>query len=355
MLATALEGRRARAAAWVAFTASMHPLMGGLAAALWGIYELSRTRGGAVAAGVVLLFPMTPAYRTVLDRLPYHMITKWEWYEWLGAVAPLAILAWIGRWGRPPACGGLPGRPEGLETPGIATSGDAANKSVHATFAPLADVCHALIAFQALFLVLALAVCLPALATLSRTQPMRSLHFVYILMFLFTGGLLGQFAIKRRIWLWALVFAPLCGGMWFAQRQLFPATSHLEWPWIESSNPWVRAFEWIRANTPKDAHFAMDPETMALPGEDQHGFRVIAQRSRMADLVKDSGPASLMPELAARWLEQVDAQRGIERFGPAEFQRLRAKYGVDWVVLSSGPPAGLECPCHRGVFVCEIK
>ena len=41
--------------------------------------------------------------------------------------------------------------------------------------------------------------------------------------------------------------------------------------------------------------FALDPRYMALPGEDQHGFRVIAQRSALADAVKDSGAATMFP------------------------------------------------------------
>jgi hypothetical protein len=219
----------------------------------------------------------------------------------------------------------------------------------------MADICKALILFQSLFIVLGLAVCLPQLAALSRFQPMRSLHFVYILMFLLAGGLTGQFVVKRCLWRWALLLIPVCGGMWFAQRQLFPSTSHIEWPWISNSNRWVQAFEWIRSSTPKDAYFAMDPETMNVPGEDQHGFRALAQRSRMADLVKDTGPASLMPELAVSWLEQIEAQRGMERFGPADFQRLKAGYGVDWVLLRGAPPAGFHCPYRQEpLAVCRI-
>jgi hypothetical protein len=38
-----------------------------------------------------------------------------------------------------------------------------------------------------------------------------------------------------------------------------------------------------------DAYFALDPEHMRLPGEDQHGFRAIAEHSMLADRVKDSG------------------------------------------------------------------
>ncbi|MFB3777176.1 MAG: DUF6798 domain-containing protein [Bryobacteraceae bacterium] len=321
VLATALEGRRGRALLWALFTVAVHPLMGVLAAALWGSYELVRVRQSLAVAGVFLLAPVTPAYEEVLKKLPYHMITKWAWYEWIGAIAPMAILAWIGR-----------------QRPG-----------------PIQTLGRALVIFQAVFLVAGLAVCLPGLASLSRTQPMRSLHLVYILMFLLIGGLLGEYVLKRHAWRWALLLVPLSGGMWYAQRQLFPATPHLEWPWTDSPNPWVRVFRWIRTNTPKDALFALDPEYMSLPGEDHQGFRVLAQRSRLADAAKDSGPASLMPELAEEWLAQVEAQRGMSRFQAADFEGLKTRYGVSWVLLARASPQGLACPYQQGgLSVCRI-
>jgi len=38
--------------------------------------------------------------------------------------------------------------------------------------------------------------------------------------------------------------------------------------------------------------------------DDQHGFRAIAERSRLADAVKDSGAATMFPETTAAvdWL-----------------------------------------------------
>ena len=59
----------------------------------------------------------------------------------------------------------------------------------------------------------------------------------------------------------------------------------------------MQAFKWVRRNTPEDAYFALGPRYMARPGEDQRGFRAIAQRSALADAVKDSGAASMFPAL----------------------------------------------------------
>jgi hypothetical protein len=58
-------------------------------------------------------------------------------------------------------------------------------------------------------------------------------------------------------------------------------------PGRASANPWLQAFDWIRQNTPTDAYFALDPEYMAAPGEDYHSFRALAERSQLADNIKD--------------------------------------------------------------------
>jgi hypothetical protein len=118
----------------------------------------------------------------------------------------------------------------------------------------------------------------------------------------------------------------------------------------------VQAFEWIRVNTPEDAYFALNPNHLVLPGEDQHGFRAIAQRSMLADAKKDSGAASMFPALSAEWLEQVNAQRGWEKFQRTDFLRLKQRFGVDWVVLQRPGVAGLPCPyANDALLICEIE
>jgi hypothetical protein len=143
-----------------------------------------------------------------------------------------------------------------------------------------------------------------------------------------------------------------------AQQAIFPATPHVEWPWKAARNPWVQAFDWIRTNTPEDAYFAMNPIAMQMPGEDEHGFRAIAQRSLLADSVKDSGAVSMFPALAEEWQEQVNAQREWTKFQLADFQKLKARYGVDWVVVEVDQPGatGLACPYRNSrVRVCKIE
>ena len=118
---------------------------------------------------------------------------------------------------------------------------------------------------------------------------------------------------------------------------------------------WISAFLWIRSNTPKEAVFAVDPNYMVRPGEDAHGFRAMAERSVLADYVKDSGAVSLFPKLAAEWEKQVGAERGIDRFEPADFQRLLQRYPVTWILTTQPGPAGLTCPYRNTeLAVCRM-
>jgi len=95
---------------------------------------------------------------------------------------------------------------------------------------------------------------------------------------------------------------------------------------------------------------------MSLPGEDQHGFRAIAERSMLADAVKDSGAASMFPALAVDWKEQVGAQGNWENFSRADLLRLKQRYGVNWVVLQRPGVPDLPCPYRNDLLlVCRIE
>ncbi|MFI5057500.1 MAG: hypothetical protein ACHQLQ_04895 [Candidatus Acidiferrales bacterium] len=333
-VAGALEEKYLAAATWILFTAAIHPLMAVFAAVYVGIILLLkfRTKSSGAAASVAalpqqLFPPATSEYREILQTRPYFFLSNWAWYEWLGLLAPFALLAWFARVGRRYALG------------------------------PMNLACRALVLYGSLFFATALIVSRPGrFENLAEIQPLRYLHLLYILMFLFIGGLLGKFVLQRQTWRWAALFVPLCAGMAYAQQETSPATAHLELPGRASGNPWVQAFEWIRVNTPEDAYFALNPKHMALPGEDQHGFRAIAQRSMLADAVKDSGAASMFPALAGKWKEQAKAQEGWGKFQYQDFLRLNQRYGVDWVVVERPGAAGLVCPyANELLLVCRIE
>jgi hypothetical protein len=335
-----IEHRFERAVLWTLFTAAIHPLMivfgVTYAVILLGMQRSERQslRSSQSAAAVAAFLPLglfppvTDAYREVLDKHPEFFLLRWQWYEWLGLVAPIGLLWWFSR---------IAGQKQ-LPT--------------------LRLLCRALAMFQLFFLVLSLAITVPArFANFAELQPMRSLHLTYVMLFGFAGGLLAQFLLRDRWWRWLLLFAPLCAGMYFAQRELFPATPHIEWPGGASGrNDWVAAFQWIRQNTPLDAYFALNPEHMEVAGEDYHGFRAIAERSMLADRVKDSGVVTMFPSMGAAWQEQVRAQNGWRNFQAKDLLALQQRFGVNWVVLEEPALPSLNCPYKNpAVLVCRLN
>jgi hypothetical protein len=322
-----------RAALFLAFAAAIHPLMSVFVLSYCVVLlciEQFDLRYASLACLLPLGISFDPppaAYHPVALSHSYFYLLRWQWYEWLGAIAPLAILWWFSR---------------------IARSRQLRN---------LDRLCRALIVYELVYLLAAVVLSVPArFESLARLQPMRSLYLLYVLFFLFAGGLLGEYVFKNRAWRWAVLFVPVCAGMFLVQRDLFPASAHVEWPGVTSTNQWVEAFQWVRANTPRDAIFALDPWYMHIPGEDENGFEAIAQRSMLADAVKASGAVSMFPAMADEWLRQMQAQTGWSKFQAQDFRRLQAQYGVSWVVLQRPGIAGLECPYRNAaVLVCKVN
>jgi uncharacterized membrane protein len=197
---------------------------------------------------------------------------------------------------------------------------------------------------------------IPAIIRVAPMQPMRFLHLVYFFMTLMGGCLLGKYLLKSSVWRWAVFLAAINGGMFLSQWMLFDNSEHLEFSGRSTANPWLQAFDWIRLNTPTDAYFALDPEYMAAPGEDYHSFRALAERSMMADNIKDPAMVAQVPELAPVWARQVAAAKGWSRFQLADFERLKTEFGVSWVVVSYPQPQGLDCRWHNAsLAVCQIQ
>jgi hypothetical protein len=215
---------------------------------------------------------------------------------------------------------------------------------------------RAMAIYGAIYFIAGLAVSIPhRLEVFSLLQPMRSLRLLYVLMLLFGGGLLGEYVLRRRMWRWIALFLPLSAGMCWAQRALYPASAHIEWPQAQPRNPWVQAFEWARDHTPEDAVFAIDPYYMTAHGEDANGFRAIAQRSQLADGTKDSGVVEIFPQIADSWMAQLQAQTGVDQFRREDFVRLERQYGATWAVLRQPGYGQLDCPYkNQVVMVCRL-
>src|SRR5262249_12813944 len=153
--------------------------------------------------------------------------------------------------------------------------------------ATLLSLAFALLYYGVFQTIAGLAIMLPPnLERLRPFEPMRYLHLLYFLFFLLAGGLIGQYVLYRQIYIWLILFVLLSMGMFYAQREMYPASAHLEMPWTVPDNDWLQAFAWIHDNTSTDAFFALDPHYEKLPGEDYHGFRALAERSALADYEK---------------------------------------------------------------------
>jgi hypothetical protein len=157
------------------------------------------------------------------------------------------------------------------------------------------------------------------------------------------------------VWRWAVFLLVANGSMFAAQRVEFAASPYLELPGGQSGNAWLQAFAWVRTNTPENAYFALDPHYTEAPGEDYHSFLALAERSQLADAVKDAAVATMVPELGPVWARQVDAAADWRNFKLADFERLKAEFGVDWVLVNYRQPVGLDCHWHNNqLAVCQI-
>jgi hypothetical protein len=285
---------------------------------------------GSLAAAFVPLGwvfePPTSAWREALITRTSFFLCRWTWYEWLGALAPL-FLFWL-----------------------LWRIAQKRRKTLLARFA-LAVFLYGVFQLAVAIVILGI----PELIRLTPLQPMRFLHLIYVFMALLGGCLLGKYLLKASIWRWAVFLVAINAGMFIAQRLQFSGSEHLELPGRSSANPWLQTFTWVRQNTPTDAYFALDPNYLAAPGEDYHGFRALAERSQLADAIKDTAVVTQVPELGEVWMRQVRAQKGWTRFQLADFERLKTEFGANWVVVSYPQPAGLGCQWHNAeLSVCRI-
>jgi hypothetical protein len=332
-IAYCLEKRWGTAAALLAGAASLHVIMAAFGVSCCLFLALPSAKIRRIDAMAVTLplgwvfDPGSAAWKRAAATRTFYFLGRWEWYEWLGVVAPVLLL-WIFRM-----------------------------VALRSRSLTLARVATRLVWFALFQLAFGLLIMLPpGLERLRPFEPMRYLQLVYIFLFLLGGGLLGKYVLKNNPVRWALLFTPLCLGMTYAQYAMYPATSHIEFPGVASDNRWVKAFAWVKANTPEKSYFALDPVYMESPGEDFHGFRGLAARSALADNLKDPGMVARVPRLAGRWQEESDAQRGWKSFEAADFHRLKTRFGVDWVLLENSRATGLECPYQDGSLrVCRVN
>lgn len=346
----ALLDRKLIALAWIFAAGFIHPTM-----AIFGAYHLAiqawklprpmaLALASALAVAGMLLLPLAwpaigpvpnSAWSEALAIRRFLFPLRWHWYEWLGVVVPLGLLLWYARTGR------------------------------RADLMIVAHISGRLALAGALGVVGSVIIStVPALERFIPTEPMRTLHLVYLLWILLSGGLLGEYVLRDRPLRWIMFFAPLCVVFFLGNHLSYRASPQVEWPGQAPRNAWLEAFDWARRNTPRDAIFALDPTYMNQPGEDSHGFRAFAERSALVDGVKDWAVTVNCPELAYAWRQQMRDLAGWRDFRREDFLRLERRYRVTWVVVQRSrtgppiPPAAAELPCpyaNNTVMVCRVE
>lgn len=340
VLAGILEAKYLRAAIGVVLTAAVHPQMVVYLIFLIGVmwlmerFEKKEAPRAATFASFALVLPggfhlaaATEPYREALYSRDFYFISTWEWYHWLGMLAPLAFLAWFWK------------------------------AKLRGTRPGSARLSFAMIPFGLLSIVVALVFSSShAFDMFARTQPLRTFHLITIVFILLLGGVIGEFVARDRVWVIPAIVLPLAAGLYYVQYETYPNSPHIEWPAATSPNAWVNTLLWVRNNTPQDAVFAVDSRYFLQDGIDQHGFRAISARSALPDYYKDGGVVAIFPFLAPEWKQMSNATYGLNQFKAADFVRLRREYpSVSWTVIRGGAPHELDCPyLHDGFAVCKL-
>ena len=290
---------------------------------------------GVMASAAIYLatmkIPVSAAYGQAILSRTYLFPTQWAWFEYLGLAMPLLIYA-------------APFRLLGTRT--------------------LAGrLCLAAIMLGSSAALSAFLFVDPAGPyLLARLQLLRSFHVIYLVGIVLLGGYIGnRFFVSgdyaqthRARWAGLALLAATAATMFLAQHLTYPRSAHVELPGAAPRNPWQQAFMWIRANTPAEAVFAANPDLVLQDGEDAQSFRVMTERSLLADY-KDEGVAILFPRLAAQWALEYNAQNGLDRLSDNESQARLQPLGVTWLLLSSQAVTSFPCPWRNAVAqVCRL-
>jgi hypothetical protein len=340
------------------FAAAFHPLMAAYAFAFVLVLRLTRLRHRFVSYAILTLAALalaailntvapaeSPAVLAAEKSRYYWFLSQWQWFELLGLIGPLVVLA------------ALLQRYRKHSNP----FNDAA-----------ATLCRASIALGSIatLVVLLFAHKSSRSHLVARMQPLRVFLLIYAVMTLLLGSTLTKLALEARLRLQrnafraALAAIPiaiiliLAATMFYVQRQTFPASTHLELPWRaqQNPNPWVQAFLWCRDNTPPDALFALDAKYVNEDGEDAQTFRPIALRSALPDFSKDGGEAAITPSLADQWQQGANAQINLSTEADSVRDARLNPLGVTWMVLHADAPTAHPCPYNNGTIkVCRLE
>ena len=333
--------------------ALFHPLMAAYAFAFLIVLHLTRLRQRrfawivlalsalALAAAIRLIAPGESSALIAAEQSRYYwFLSQWQWFELLGLAGPVGVLALLLLHFRK-------------------------RSDVPSTYA--ADLCRANIVIGCIAIVVVLFFAPQSASThlVARLQPLRVFLLIYAIMTLLLGATATQLAldasarsrITRRVLavLLVTIIVALNATMFLVQRHTFPASRHLELPWLSVRNPWSQAFIWVRDHTPQNALFALDTKYVNEAGEDAQTFRATALRSALPDFSKDGGEAAITPPLAEQWQQGSAAQTNLSAESDAVRNARLLPFHVTWMVLHSSANTAHPCPYDNGtVKVCRL-
>jgi hypothetical protein len=338
-VAACLDRASLRTALLLVLTTLLHPLMGAYAVAfvaLLALVQSGRMRpaitfcaAAFLAAGAAFAIahrlPASDAYREAVSLAPrsFLFLARWHWYEILGLVLPLALFTLAMR--------------QFPRTSAIR---------------PLCAAC--LLTGTTAILIAACFIPPAGPFLLVPLQILRSFHLIYAVGVVLCGGALSALINRSRLTGIAILCLVVL-AMFLAERATWPGSDRIEWPNAIPSNPYQQAFLWIRANTPPNAVFAFNPQLVYRQGEDEQGFRALAERDHLAD-DKDAGIVAVVPSLADRWAAQRNADAAVEIMTDAQRQATLTPLGVTWLVLAPETPTNLTCPWrNHAVKICRMN
>ena len=345
-IAYALDAGYVSALLCLVLAAVLHPLMAAYALAFVVVLWLSRVQrslkarvlswlGLTIAALALaallqrLAPPESPALRAAAITRYYWFLSQWQWYERLGLLGPVAILAGILYFRR--------------------------NKLSPAAV----TLCHACLVLAAIATLTAVLFAHESSAVylVARLQVLRVYLLIYAIMAILLGTTLYQLCERSHPRLIVFAIVTMAAIMGYVQRQSFPLSPQVELPWRADANPnpWVQAFLWVQRNTPRDALFALDAKYINTDGEDAQTFRATALRSALPDYSKDGGEASITPALAPVWQQAAAAQKDLSKLTDTTRDARLRPFGVTWMVLHADAPTSHPCPyANPTVKVCAL-
>jgi hypothetical protein len=327
----------------LAVAAVVHPLMAAYAlgcVVLLASASIAHLRWRVVATASVclvaisaafLLYKLSPHstadYAQVAQTRTYWFLDNWQWYELVGMLAPLALIGAIF----------LPSR--------------SAQRPRTRALAQMAIT----VGFSAALVAILFARISSSSYAVARLQPLRVFQLIYVVMILAIGGFLGERVFKRSLWRWSVMLVSVGAIFLFVQRQTFPHSAHIEFPWSAPANGWEQGFEWIRDHTPRDAVFALDANYITAAGEDSQNFSAIAERSALPDYAKDGGIAAIAPSLTREWIDGEKAQKNLNTESDNERALQLRSSPAEWIVLSRNAETAFPCFYSNGVMkVCRV-